>query len=128
MGTVLGSLAAGVIMLYLNYLALGRAGLARTVGVWGTALFLAVILLGTLVPNTAPVALVFVAIQAGIAYFVTERLQGAAIRYHQSQGGAMHSNLRAAMVGFLTALALFFLMVMVMSVVLAVTGGLPQPT
>ena len=127
MGTILGSLAAGVVMLYLNYQALGRAGLARTIALWGIALFLTVIGIASLVPNTALLALVFMAIQAGIAYFLTEKLQGAAIRYHREHGGPMHSNARAAMVGFLTGLALFFLLVVGATLFMTVTGTLPPP-
>ncbi len=127
MGTILGSLAAGVVMLYLNYHALGRAGLARTIGLWGIALFLTVIGIASLVPNTAPLALLFMGIQAVIAYFLTEKLQGPAIRYHREHGGLMHSNLRAAMIGFLTGLALFFLLVVGASLFMAATGNLPQP-
>jgi len=127
MGTILGSLAPGVVMLYLNYHALGRAGLARTIGLWGIALFLTVIGIASLVPNTAPLALLFMGIQAVIAYFLTEKLQGPAIRYHREHGGLMHSNLRAAMIGFLTGLALFFLLVVGASLFMAATGNLPQP-
>ena len=52
MGTILGSLAAGVVMLYLNYLALGRANLARTVITWGAALFVAVIMIASYGPSS----------------------------------------------------------------------------
>ncbi len=127
MGTILGSLAAGVVMLYLNYHALGRAGLARTIALWGMALFLTVIGIASLVPNTAWLALLFMTIQAAIAYFLTEKLQGAAIRYHRAHGGHIHSNVRAAAVGFLTGLALFFLLVVGATLFMAVTGNLPEP-
>ncbi|HEY5647440.1 MAG TPA: hypothetical protein VIS76_15930 [Pseudomonadales bacterium] len=121
-GTILGSLAAGVVMLYLNYHALGRAGLAKTIGLWGIALFLTVILIASLVPNTPQLAILFTALQAVIAYFLTEKLQGAAIGYHRDHGGPMYSNFRAAMVGFLTGLALFFLLVAGASLFMGVTG------
>ena len=127
MGTILGSLAAGVVMLYLNYLALGRANLARTVITWGAALFVAVIMIASFAPNSAGFALLFMVIQAAIAYFATERLQGAAIRYHQEHAGSMHSNLRAAGVGFFTGMALFFALITV-SIVWTLLTGANTPT
>ena len=41
--TVLGSIAAGVLMIALNYLALGRENLAKSVGLAGIGIFLAFI-------------------------------------------------------------------------------------
>lgn len=127
MGTILGSLAAGVVMIYLNYRAMGRANLAKTVTTAGAALFLVVMGLATLSPNTLLMAFVFMAVQVAIAWFLTDRLQGAAISYHRSQGGAMHSNVRAAAVGFLTGMSLFFILILVSSSYLALTGQLPEP-
>lgn len=127
MGTILGSLAAGVVMLYLNYRAMGKANLAKTVITAGVAMFLVVMGLATLTPNTLTMALVFMVIQVAIAWFLTDRLQGEAISYHQSRGGPMHSNVRAAAVGFLTGMSLFFLLVLVSSTYLALTGQLPEP-
>ncbi len=127
MGTILGSLAAGVVMIYLNYRALGRAGLATTLATWGTAIFLTIMVLSSLAPPTLTMGLVFMAAQVAIAYFLTEKLQGAAIRYHRERGGAMHSNVRAAGVGFLTGLSLFLLLVLGASLFLAATGNLPDP-
>ena len=126
MGTILGSLAAGIVMLYLNYRALGRANLATTIATWGAASFATVIGIASLTPNTLPMALLFMVLQAAIAYFLTGKLQGAAIRYHRQQGGAMHSNVRAAAVGFLTGMVMFMLLVLGTSLFLAMTGNLPE--
>lgn len=125
-GTVLGSLAAGVVMIYLNYRALGRANLARTVTGVGAAIFLVVMGLATLVPDTLVMALVMMAVQVAIAYFLTERLQGEVIAYHQARGGPMHGSGRAAMVGLLTGMALFFLLILGANAYLILTGQLPD--
>lgn len=126
-GTILGSLAAGVVMIYLNYRALGRASLARTVSTVGAAVFFVVMGLATLMPNTLFMALVMMVVQVAIAYFLTVRLQGEAIAYHQERGGLMHGSGRAAAVGFLTGMALFFLLILGANLYLAVTGQLPEP-
>lgn len=125
-GTIFGSLAAGVLMISLNYLALGRANLARSVGLAGVAAFLLFIGVSFLVPQSLVVALILSAIQAFIAYFLVDRLQGEAIRYHISQGGAMHSSLRAALVGFLTGTTLFFMLIMLTALYMSMTGQLPD--
>jgi len=129
-GTILGSLAAGVLMISLNYLALGRANLAKSVGLAGVAIFLAFIGLTFLLPQTLAMALLFSAIQAFIAYFLVDRLQGPVIAYHTEHGGPMHSSVRAALVGFLTGTSLFFILVMLGALWMTVTGqvpDLPQP-
>ena len=125
-GTILGSLAAGVLMLALNYLALGRANLARSVGLAGIAIFLAFIGITLLVPQTLGVALLFTAAQAFLAYFVADRLQGAAIAYHSEHGRPMHSSLRAALVGFLTGTTLFFMLILLTSLYMMITGQVPE--
>ena len=127
MGTILGSLAAAIVLLSLNYRALGRANLARTIMTRGTVLLVLVVGAASLAPNTPIMALLFMVLQAAVAYFLTEKLQGAAIRYHRQRGGAMHSNLRAAAVGFLAGMAMFFLLVFGVSLFMALTGGLPEP-
>jgi hypothetical protein len=122
-GTILGSLAAGVVMLFLNYRALGRDALARTIGAWGGGIFVVVVVIASLVPGTPVFGLLFMVIQAGIAYFLTERLQGEAIRYHQAHAGPMHSTLRAAGVGFLTGMVLMFAMLSFLTLIAAFSGG-----
>ncbi|MEM8767970.1 MAG: hypothetical protein AAGE43_11025 [Pseudomonadota bacterium] len=126
-GTLLGSLAGGVVLVYLNYLALGKAELARSVAIWGSGLFLGLILIGSFTPGNLTVALLSLVVQLVIAWFLTDRLQGDAIRYHEAQGGAMHGLGRAAAVGFLTGLAIFFLFLLVGMFFVALTGTVPAP-
>ena len=125
MGTILGSLAAGIVMLYLNYHSLGRANLARTVATWGSALLITIMLIASFVPSNSGSALIFMALQAVIAYLLADKLQGPAIRYHQQHDGAMHSNVRAAGVGFLAGLALFFLLMIATAIWMLLTGEVP---
>jgi hypothetical protein len=124
--TILGSIAAGVLMIALNYVALGRANLAKSVGLIGIGVFLAFIGITLLLPQTLAVAVLFTAGQALVAYFVADRLQGPAINYHREHGRPMHSSLRAALVGFLTGTTLFFLLIMLTAIFLAITGQVPE--
>ncbi len=124
--TVLGSLAAGVLMIALNYLALGRANLARSVGLTGVAIFLGFIGITLLLPQTLGVALAFTVAQAMLAWFVADRLQGASIAYHSGRGHPMHSSVRAALVGFLTGTTLFFMLILLTSLYLMITGQVPE--
>ncbi len=126
-GTLLGSLAGGIVLVYLNYVALGKARLARSISLWGGVLFLALIVIGSFTPGNLTVALLSLGAQLAIAWFLTDRLQGEAIRYHQAQGGATHSLGRAAAVGFLTGMAIFFLFLLVGMFFGAITGTLPTP-
>ena len=104
LATFIGSLAAGVVLLFLNYRALGRKELARSIAIWGGGLFLVILLLTSFLPMHLGLALAIGVAQAALAFFVADRLQGAAIRYHQQNQGAMHSEWRAAGVGILTGL------------------------
>ena len=124
--TILGSLAAGVLMIALNYLALGRASLAKTVGLAGLAVFLAFIGITMVLPQTLAVALAFTVAQALLAWFVTDRLQGAAISYHREHGYPMHSSVRAALVGFLTGTTLFFMLILLAILYMMLTGQVPD--
>lgn len=129
MGTIFGSLAAGVVMLFLNYQALGRAKLARTVSIWGSALFISILLIASLTPNTAGFAFLFMGIQAGAAYFLADKLQGQAIAYHQQHAGAIHSNIRAVGVGLIagivTVMGLGFVLAVLSALWLLISGDLP---
>ena len=126
-GTFFGSFAAGIVMLYLNYQALGHNNLARRLATWGTAIYLLIVLLSSFVPNSPVFGLLFIVVQALIAYFLADRLQGATIRYHRDRSGAMHSNTRAAGVGLLTGVAIIFalLAVGVLWAILTGTTGAP---
>jgi hypothetical protein len=90
---------------------------------WGAAIYIVLIGIATLLPNTTVLALAYNVFQAVIAYFLATQLQGAAIVYHTSQGGSLHSNLRAAGVGFLTGILLLFLLVFAASLWAVYTGG-----
>ncbi len=121
--SVLGSLAAGVVMLYLNYRTLGKVVLAQRWALWGAAIYVVLITIATLLPNTTILVVMYNVFQAVLAYFLAAQLQGAAISYHASQGGSLHSNLRAAGVGLLTGLLLLFLLVFTASLWTVYTGG-----
>jgi len=123
-GTVLGSLAAGIAMLFLNYRALGKTNLATSVAIWGSAICIGVVLLTSLAPNTTELALLFMGLQAVIAFFLADRLQGAAISYHRQHAGTMHSSLRAAGIGFLAGMAIIFAL-LTLSILWAVITGVP---
>ena len=124
--TILGSIAAGVLMIALNYVALGRKNLAKTVGLAGIGIFLGFIGITLLLPQTFVVAILFTAGQAFFAYFVADRLQGEAIAYHTAHGHPMHSSLRAALVGFLTGTTLFFMLIMLTALYMTLTGQVPE--
>lgn len=124
--TIVGSLAAGVLMIALNYLALGRANLAKSIGLAGIAIFLGFIGITFVLPQTLGVALIFAVTQAFLAWFVADRLQGAALAYHTEHGHPMHSSVRAALVGFLTGTTLFFVLILLTSLFMMMTGQVPE--
>jgi hypothetical protein len=121
-GTFLGSLAAAVVMLYLNYRALGREHLAKTVSLWGAGLFVAVMVVASFVPFNLAFGLLFAIGQAAIAFLVADRLQGDAIRYHRETGGLVHSTLRGAGVGFLTGMVMFFISLNIAAIMMGLSG------
>jgi hypothetical protein len=112
--TVIGSLAAGILLVVLNYLALGSQGLARKVGSLGAVIFLLLMGVTLAFPTqNLGVTLAATVVQALIAYGMVETLQGATIRYHAStEPGRMHSPFRAAAMGLLTALVIFSALVL----------------
>jgi hypothetical protein len=107
--TLLGSLAAGVVILYLNYRSLGSRALAEKMAIGGIVVYLILMGIATLLPNSMLLGSVITFIQTGAAYLAARQLQGGAIAYHRQGGGAIHSNLRAAGVGLMTGLVIFFL-------------------
>jgi len=113
--TVLGSLAAAVVIVCLNYWKLGAQALARKVAIAGGALYLLVIGLSSLLPGSLEVGLAMVAVQAGLGYALANQLQGSTIRYHVANGGRAHSNFRAAGVGLGTGFAIFFVAIFVLA-------------
>lgn len=123
-GTVLGSLAAGIVMLCLNYRSLGKEALARKAALWGGIIYVILIGLSSLLPGSMAVNVIVILGQAGLAYFVAEQLQGAAIRYHATHGRPLHSNLRAAGIGLLTGMVLIFVLLTAALLTAALSGEL----
>jgi hypothetical protein len=122
-GTFIGSLAAGVVMMYLNYRTLGRDNLAKMIAIWGSAIFLVVTVIASFVPFNLAYGLLFAILQSAIAFFLADRLQGDALRYHQDNAGAMHSVLRAAGVGFLTGMVLAFISLNIAAIMVGLTAS-----
>ena len=108
LATVLGSFIAAVVIVYLNYRALGSAALARKAVMGGLLIYVVLLGVTVVLPREPYMSLIFIFVQSGLAYAVVNALQGDAIRYHVSRGGRMHSLLRAAGVGLLTGLAVLF--------------------
>ena len=108
LATVLGSFIAAVVVVYLNYRALGSSALARKAVIGGLVIYVGLLTLTVVLPREPYMSVIFISVQAGLAYAVANALQGDAIRYHVSRGGPMHSMLRAAGVGLLTGLAVLF--------------------
>jgi hypothetical protein len=121
-GTLFGSLAAGAVLLWLNYRALGYHALANKVAAGSGVLYLIVIGAASALPDHPILGVAFMALQTGLAYWTAWILQGDAIAYHLTQGGAVHSTLRAAGVGVVAGLSVLLLLT-------AVTGvfGLSVP-
>lgn len=114
-GTLLGSLAAGTTLLWLNYRSLGAGTLANKVAAAGLTLYLLVVVGASMLPNGLALGLVFILAQTGLAYWAAEALQGEVVRYHLARGSRAHSTGRAAVVGLLTGLAVTLVLVIVMS-------------
>ena len=126
--TVLGSLAAAVVIVCLNYLSLGSASLAKKTALAGTAVYLLIIGLTALLPESLIVGSVMIVVQAALGYLLANQLQGSAIRYHVAQGRRVHSNFRAAGIGLLTGLVIMFAVVIVATLFQVGTGsGLQLP-
>ena len=98
-GTVIGSLVAGVYMIVHNYIALGSVRLARHSLVAGMCLYGIKILLLSALPLNSWVWLGFIFAPAGLLYLLASRLQGPSIRYHMERGVAVHGLLRWMLVG-----------------------------
>lgn len=110
-GTVLGSLAAAVVIVCLNYLSLGSPALAKKTAIGGAVVYLLVIGFTTLLPESLLVGSIMIVVQAALGYLLARQLQGNAIRYHVARGGKVHSSFRAAGIGLLTGFAIMFVVV-----------------
>ena len=104
-GTVIGSLVAGVYMIVHNYIALGSVRLARHSLLAGMFLYGVKILLLSAVPLHSWVWLGFIFGPAGLLYLLASRLQGPSIRYHVERGVAVHGLLRWVLVGLIMGAA-----------------------
>ena len=82
--TILGSLAAAVVILYLNYRSLNAQSLAQKTAVGGIIFYLLLIGVAALLPDSMLLSGVFIVVQTAVAYMVAHRLQGTAIAYHPS--------------------------------------------
>ncbi len=118
--TILGSLAAGIFLIYLNYLSLGYNKLAKLTIRWGVVAFMLISALAYQMPSYGAL---FIVLQTGLAGIAADRLQGAAINYHREHGGAMHSPLRAAGIGVLAGIAALFTLVFLLTVMIALFGA-----
>lgn len=108
---VLGSFAAAVVLVVLNYRALGSVALARKAAWAGALIYLALLPAAALVPPAWGLMSVPVA-QGLLAGLLGNSLQGDAIRYHLAGGGTMHSNFRAAGIAIVVACAIFGILVL----------------
>jgi hypothetical protein len=121
-GTLFGSLAAGAVLLWLNYRAMGYRALANKIAAASGVVYLIVIGAASALPDHPMLGLVFMGLQTGLAYWTAQFLQGTAVAYHVKQGGAVHSTLRAAGVGLLAGLSVLIVMTVIASLL-----GLPGP-
>jgi hypothetical protein len=124
-GTLLGSLAAGAVLLWLNYRALGYRALANKVAVGVGLVYLLVIGAASALPDHIALGLLLIALQTGLAYWAAWVLQGDAITYHLAQGGALHSVPRAAGVGLLSGLAVGVVVLSIITLLGIAPGASP---
>jgi hypothetical protein len=119
MATLLGSVVAGAALLWLNYRALGYAALANRVAVLGVLLYLLVIGAASLLPGHPLLAVLLIAGQAGFAYWITLRLQGAALAYQRDRGVPPHAVAVSAALGLLAGMSV----IVVTLALVSLTGG-----
>jgi hypothetical protein len=124
LGTLLGTLAGGVVLLWLNYRALRHPKLANRILVGGLICHLAIVATASMLPGSAWIAVGFVVLQTALAHQVAEALQGDTVRYYCSRGMAAQPLINAAAVGLLAGLAVLLLLVMLIRL-LDVAGGSP---
>ncbi len=126
--TVLASAFGGIVLMYLNYLAMNQAPLARKFILWAVpATFLLVLVVVVLVQMAGiPVLALF--IQLFVIHAVARTFQGPAFRYFESKHGNYHSYWRAAGVGILGGLILFLPFAFVLGLLLEVMGLSPAPS
>ncbi len=116
-GTLLGSLIAGIYMMVHNYLALGSVRLAKQMLIGGLIVHALVHTIALIAITFAPpqvasqvltFAFVFAVGQAGLAYLVAQFLQGPSILYYETRGAPIHGLFRSVLVGFLAGILASF--------------------
>lgn len=112
LGTLLGSLAAGALLMWLNYRSLGNRPLARKVAAAGVGAYLLMVALASMLPNSPVLASVLVGLQTFLAYQVAESLQGDAVRWHVAQGGMTHPLAWAGGIGLIAGITVVVLLVL----------------
>ena len=124
--TIMGSLMGGVLLLWLNYQAMGRPDLARKMGWIGFAIQVVLLLVFSSLPQNQIVMLGLPLTQVAVAYFGMHFLQGSAIQWHLQSGASLQSPWRAAGLGLAVGLVMFFAAVALFTV-LASTGVISLP-
>jgi|GEM_PF-3032936 len=126
--TVMGTLVAGAVLMWLNYRLMGRADLAnRTLQIGVAVQLLLLILTAMWIPADSVVQLVPLILQTGLAWFAAGQLQGAALQWHLDRGASLQSVWRAAGIGFMVGMVIAFVLVMGLAV-LAALGFIELPT
>jgi hypothetical protein len=127
LGALLGNLAGGAVLLWLNYRALGNQRLANRVLAGGAVAYLAVVVAASVLPAGWPVTLGLIALQTGLAYGAARALQGEAVRWHLGHGGRVHALPWTSGIGFLSGLAAMGLLAAAASLPeLASRSGFPR--
>ena len=120
--TVLGSFIAGVFMVAANYMALGSDALAKRTFLRGLVIYVAIIVLTMFMPNSLWIGVVFMFVQAALAFFLAQQLQGPVLQYHKAQGVAFHGLLRSAIVGIFAGLVAIIAIVTIGTLVAVVSA------
>jgi len=124
--TIMGTMLAAVLLIWLNYQAMGRPDLARRAGWIGIGLQVLMLGVGALMPNNFALAMAMLFVQVAAAFWGTRFLQGDAIAWHLERGGTLHSPWRAMGLGLLVGFAIFFVLVLALTV-LGTTGAVKVP-
>lgn len=126
-GTLLGTLIAGIYMMMHNYVTLGAVRLAKVTILVGTFLYTTIILLAWTITNRTEQPFLWVALlstlaQTGLVYLASNRLQGASIRYYAERGSKVHSTFRSVLVGLFAGMLSLGLLIVIALVNVIVTA------
>jgi hypothetical protein len=119
-GTLLGSLIAAVMMMWMNYRVLGYRTLGNRFMAGGILVYVLILVGASVLPRTPTAGVAVLALQCAVAWWTASTLQGAAIDYHRAHGGAVHGLAVAAAAGFVV-----FLVTTLMLVLIGQAFGLP---